>query len=73
MRTVTDCPCGVPHELTSDIWKLYDRLQEGQDPRMPVTIPAGSWRVPRIYIACHGLKAQDIPELAGRYGWESVS
>jgi hypothetical protein len=32
----------------------------------------GSWRVPRLFIACHGLKATDLPQLAAVYGWEPV-
>ena len=31
------------------------------------------WFVPRVYIACHGLKAGELPELAGRYRFEKVA
>jgi len=32
----------------------------------------GNWRVPRVFIACHGLKAADLPAVAARYGFERV-
>jgi hypothetical protein len=73
MRTVTDCPCGIPHESTSDVWKLYDRVQDGLDPLATFVTPAGIWRVPRIYVACHGLRAEELPELAAQYGWEQLA
>jgi len=37
-----------------------------------VETPDGRFAVPRIFIACHGLKAADLPALAARYGFERV-
>jgi hypothetical protein len=37
-----------------------------------VDTPDGRFAVPRIFIACHGLKAADLPALAARYGFERV-
>ncbi len=37
-----------------------------------VTVPAGSWHVPRVYIAIHGLEAEELGALADKYGWEKL-
>jgi hypothetical protein len=29
--------------------------------------------VPRVWIAAHGLKADELPALAERYGWKKVA
>jgi hypothetical protein len=62
-----ECPCGQVHELSARFRLAYANLTYGQPPDVAVTVPAGSWRVPRIYIAVHGLKAEELPALAARY------
>ena len=34
--------------------------------------PTVSYLVPRHYIALHGVKAAELPELAQRYGWTKI-
>lgn len=38
-----------------------------------LAVPARTWRVPRVWIAMHGLKARELPELAERHGWDEVT
>jgi hypothetical protein len=41
-------------------------------PLIPVTAPAGTFMVPRHFVALHGLYAEELPALAERYGWERL-
>jgi hypothetical protein len=62
-------------ELRSSVARGAARVPEPRrarqlGPTVSVTIPGvGSCRVPRYWIALHGLKAQELPALAARYGW----
>lgn len=66
------CGCGEPLHYTdrvveAQVRALVDELGE------LVTVTAagqGSYRVPRHYIALHGLAAEDVAMLAELYGWE---
>ena len=64
------CPCGRPlhyrDSKTETMMKFMVRLC---GPTITVTTPDGTWRVPRHYIALHGLKADDLPKL----GFERVN
>jgi hypothetical protein len=42
-------------------------------PTIVVTIGARSWRVPRVYIAFHGLTGRGVAAAAARFGWEELS
>lgn len=65
------CPCGEVHELSASVRAGYESVTAGLPPSVPVAVPGvGRWLVPRIYIAVHGIKAQELPELAERYGFE---
>ena len=60
------CPCGEVHELPAPV----RAVTAGLSPLVRVFVPdAGCWLVPRIYIAVHGLKAGELPDLAERYGF----
>jgi hypothetical protein len=48
----------------------YDSITDGLPATVAVETPQGRWRVPRIFIAAHGLKADELPALAERYGFE---
>lgn len=64
-----DCPCGESHLLPAQpILKFDTEL----GPLITVTTDAGSWRVPRVWIAAHGLKAAELPVLAVERGWEQA-
>jgi hypothetical protein len=64
------CPCGEVHELPASVRAAYESATAGLSPLVAVRVPdVGCWLVPRIYIAVHGLKAGELPALAGRYGF----
>jgi hypothetical protein len=67
-----DCPCGVPHEMSPVVAYIYGEVTARLSPTVTVETPDGAFAVPRIFIACHGLKAADLPALAARYGFERV-
>ena len=67
---IKDCPCGVVHEMAAGTKIRLDRVTAGLDPLLQVTLASGSWLVPRVYIACHGIAASELPEIAARYGFE---
>jgi len=68
------CACGQPLHYSSP--KLYEQvermIQIAGDPLVTVTTPDGRWRVPRHYIALHGLKASELPTLGPALGFEKV-
>lgn len=61
------CPCGRKHEAIGPVAQLI----EDAGLTVKVVTPQGAWRVPRIYIAIHGLRASDMPMLARVYGWKT--
>lgn len=64
------CPCGEPlHYRSGDYRRIVEKLIAVLGPDMNVTTPAGSWRVPRHYIALHGVQADELPALAARLGF----
>lgn len=75
MSTIpTLCPCGRPLHYSSHAIESYiQHYVEILGPTLDVTTPAGTWAVPRHYIALHGLKANELPELAQHYGWAQLS
>jgi hypothetical protein len=66
------CPCGATHELAAMVRAPYEAVTEGLNPDITVDISGERWRVPRIFIAVHGLRAADMPELAVQYGFEKA-
>jgi len=64
------CACGEVHELSAAVRAAYGTVTGGLPSSVPVRVPdVGCWLVPRIYIAVHGLKAEELPALAERYGF----
>jgi hypothetical protein len=63
------CPCGQVHELSAAVRAAYEGVTAGLPPEVAVVVEGRAWLVPRIYIAVHGLKADELPGLAERYGW----
>jgi len=58
------CHCGRPlHYRVPEIEQAMRRLVERFGPNVVVETPDGRWRVPRHYIALHGLKASELPTL----------
>lgn len=67
------CACGMPlHYESSGLRDIIERICEAMGEDITVTTPRGSWNVPRHYIALHGLKANELPELAQLYSFERV-
>jgi hypothetical protein len=68
-----NCPCGEIHELSAMTIAMtrvaYESVTAELPPDVVINIPAGRWRVPRIFIAVHGLKPADLPALAAQYGF----
>jgi hypothetical protein len=64
---VEGCPCGTVHEVDEGVWARFLRTAGGLSPDVTVVTPDGRFLVPRRYIAIHGLKAAELPELAARY------
>jgi len=67
------CACGEPLHYRDDrtraeVEKLVAELGE----TVLITTRDGTWKVPRHYIALHGIKAWELPYLAGTYGWQKV-
>jgi hypothetical protein len=66
-----DC-CGQAHTMSNEAWDAFSAVTQGLSPDVTVTVEGRSWQVPRLYIACHGIKADEVPALAVRYGWPEV-
>jgi hypothetical protein len=70
---VNYCPCGQPHVISRRVWDQFRAVTAGLPPDETVTVAgSGSWKVPRVYVAVHGLKAVEVPALAERYGWPKI-
>lgn len=61
------CPCGQVHELSAATRVAYENITRGLPETMVISVDGRAWLVPRIFIAVHGLKADELPELAARY------
>jgi hypothetical protein len=70
VASALECPCGEAHPLSEQTRVAYDNVTAGLPATVLVASGGRSWQVPRIYIAAHGLRAADLPELAERYGFE---
>lgn len=70
-----ECPCGADHGIDSPAaYLLVAKSVYELGETVNVTVDGlGAWRVPRIWIGIHGLKAVELPALAERYGWERVA
>jgi hypothetical protein len=67
------CPCGESHTFSDPkvmdwVWEVIN--ENGWEIR--VATPDGTWLVPRIWIAAHGLKSSELPVLAEKYGWRKL-
>lgn len=66
-----DCDCGVSHppEGLEHVIELIKTL----GPLVRVHTSKGTWEVPRLYIAVHGLSEPRVPTLARRYRWRKIA
>jgi len=68
------CACGQPlHYTDPRIQAMVQAFVDACGELVMVTTPAGSWWVPRHFIALHGLNAEDVPAIAARYGFVKVT
>jgi hypothetical protein len=67
---VHGCPCGERHLLTAKSASALRDVTAELSATVRITASGGARLVPRLYIACHGLHANDLPVLAERYGFE---
>lgn len=64
MKTTEMCHCGQPlHYLSVEASRLTEDLIRTRGTHVLVTVDGRTWRVPRHYIALHGLKAWEIHAL----------
>jgi hypothetical protein len=60
------CSCGEDHPAGDLSLTLAGSI--------PILVPERNiaYRVPKVYIAFHGIKAAELAELAQRYDWEPL-
>jgi hypothetical protein len=73
MTSPPACPCGAAHEFSADVRVALENITRGLPDTVLISVSGRAWLVPRMYLAAHGLKADDLPELAERYGFTAVS
>lgn len=74
MTVTRKCDCGqLVHYSSSDVRRVVEMMIAELGATMPITIAGiGTWMVPRDFIALHGFKGDELPELAAQYGWKKV-
>lgn len=70
---VTGCPCGETHAVSQHAWGLYVGITARIPAENIVCLGGINYRIPHLYIALHGLRGEDFPDLAGRYGFRRSS
>ena len=67
------CPCGQPlHYPDPKLKKMVSDFMKILGPTIPVRWEGRTWKIPRHFIALHGVRSEDLPALAQRYGFEEV-
>jgi hypothetical protein len=69
MTSPPACPCGDIHELSAATRGAYENKTPGLPETVTIAVDGRAWLVPRIYLAAHGVKADELPALAERYGF----
>ena len=68
-----DCACGQPlHYRDANGQRSVQELVDTLGPDVIIETRGRSWRVPRHYIALHGLKAWELPRLAAALGFDEL-
>lgn len=68
-----NCPCGLPlHYSNPDSQRIVEAFVERYGETVVVEIPEGKWRVPRHYIALHGIATVTLPAVCDAMGFERV-
>lgn len=66
------CCCGQDHPAESDGSVVLIRLIEYMGPEVVVHAGNRAWAVPRVYIGYHGIRGDEVAELATRYDWREL-
>lgn len=69
------CACGSPlHYSDPGIQKQIERLIEQLGPTLEIAVIGNSkkFKVPRHYIALHGIKATELEDIAMKHGFEEI-
>jgi len=67
------CACGQPlHYANPYVRHMVEEFIQEKGPCITVAALGRRWRVPRHFIALHGIKAQELPLLAERYGFAEI-
>lgn len=67
------CPCGRPlHYNDPQRLKYMEDQVKKLGELILVSTGGKGYLIPRHYIALHGIRAQDLPELAKRYNFREV-
>lgn len=69
------CDCGLPLHYTSSLLEDAVKLQVNRLGRCVNVVleDGGVYRVPRHYIALHGIRGEDVSLLAAVFGWERAT
>ena len=68
------CACGQPlHYPNATVQEIITGVVDRMGPFLNIETPKGVWEVPRHFAALHGVKANELPALAAKYGFKQVS
>ena len=67
------CGCGEPlHYRSKHIQEVVQRFVDELGEYVEVRVGGRGWLISRHFMACHGLKAAKIEEVAAKYGFREV-
>ena len=67
------CACGQPlHYTDPKVEEQVSTVVEMMGENIKVVTPGGIYEIPRHYIALHGIKASEVPDLAEQLGFPKV-
>lgn len=72
MALITSCPCGHEHEIDDQINNALNNMTRGLPRTVVIATGGQAYKVPRIYIAAHGLEATELAGLARKYSWTEI-
>lgn len=68
------CSCGRPVHYSNDESRArVETLIAEKGECIAITTDAGTWLVPRHYVALHGVAANTLARLARLHGWEKIT
>ena len=63
------CPCGTAHEFAASSRLTLEKLITEHGEYITVENGRDRYRIPRVYIAAHGIREIDLADLAKQYRW----